>query len=394
MQQDSGGPVALGTDRIAKGTIKGKVALVANQTSLTGKFEPTMDRIASFEGRDAIVAVLSPEHGYYGAALDGERVPHIRQDESAPVAVYSLYGDTYKPTDDMLKGIDAIVYDLQDVGSRFYTYVTTMRLCLEAAAEKGLRFIVLDRPNPINGEQAEGPVLEEELRSFVGSTQVPIRYGLTPGELAKLINEEDGYKADVGVVEMGGWERNMWFEETGLGWVPPSPNMPTPETSLLYVGMCLFEGTNLSEGRGTAAPFHVIGAPWIEEGDLAGGLNGMGLPGVKFTPARFKPTASKYAGEVCRGVYINVVERGAFRPFDAAVHMLAKLATGYEDFRWTKAHSGRHYVDLLAGTSKVREGAQRGQVEEVLKGARTESEAFMELGKEYWIYGRDGGGHP
>lgn len=391
--RDSGRSVVLGADRLEKGMLKGKVALVANQTSLTGGLEPTMERIASLEGDDAVVAVLSPEHGYYGAAMDGERVPHV-QDEKAHTTIYSLYGDTCKPTGDMLKGVEAIVYDLQDVGSRFYTYVTTMRLCLEAAAEKDLRFVVLDRPNPINGVQTEGPVLEEELSSFVGSTQVPIRYGLTAGELARLINEEGGYKAEVEVVEMRGWERRMWFEETGLSWVPPSPNMPTPETSLLYVGMCLFEGTNLSEGRGTTAPFHFIGAPWIEEGDLARDLNRMGLPGVKFTPARFKPTASKHAGGICRGVYINVVERSTFRPFDAAAHMLAKLATSYEDFQWIKVNSGRYYVDLLAGTSKVRESAQKGEVDEMLKGARTESEAFLELGKEYWIYGRDMGGRP
>jgi len=392
--QSSGRPVVLGVDRLEKGMLKGKgIALVANQTSLTSELEPTVERITSLKGEKAGVAILSPEHGYYGAAMEGERVPNAK-DERANSIIYSLYGDTRKPTDDMLEGVKAIVYDLQDVGSRFYTYVTTMRLCIEAAAEKGLRFMVLDRPNPINGIQTEGPVLEEELSSFVGSIQVPIRYGLTSGELAKLINEEDGYKVELVVVEMRGWERQMWFDETGFSWVPPSPNMPTPETSLLYVGMCLFEGTNISEGRGTTAPFHLIGAPWIEEDNLTRDLNRIGLPGVKFSPMRFKPATSKYAGEICRGVYINVIERSAFRPFDVAVHMLAKLAASYEEFQWIKVNSGRYYVDLLAGTSNVRESAQKGDAVETLKRVRTESEAFLELGKEYWIYGKDMSGGP
>jgi len=389
MMASDGHPVTPGADRLGDGdSVKGKrIALVANQTSLTSDLEPTAERIAAQMGEEALVAVLSPEHGYYGVAMDGERVPHAK-DERFKATVYSLYGDVCKPTDEMLEGIETIVYDLQDVGSRFYTYVTTMKLCIEAAAEKGLRFVVLDRPNPINGIRTEGPVLEEELSSFVGSMGIPVRYGLTPGELARLVNGEGGFEVDVDVVEMGGWERRMWFEETGLNWVPPSPNMPTPETALLYVGMCLFEGTNLSEGRGTAMPFHCVGAPWIDEGKLAKELNQLGLSGVRFTPARFRPNASKYAGEVCRGVYVNVVEREAFRPFETASHLLANVVADYEDFQWKKVNSGRYFVDLLAGTAKVREGVQKGEVDEMVERTGTESGAFMELGKQYWLYGK------
>jgi len=386
----SGGrPVIPGADRLGDcDPIKGKkIALVANQTSLTRDLGPTVERIAALIGGGAVKAILTPEHGYYGVAVDGERVPHTR-DERLNATIYSLYGDVCKPTDEMLEGIETIVYDLQDVGSRFYTYVTTMKLCIEAAAEKGLGFAVLDRPDPINGVLTEGPVLEEELSSFVGNVGAPVRYGLTPGEMARLIDGEEGYGVDVDVVEMRGWERRMWFEETGLNWVPPSPNMPTPETALLYVGMCLFEGTNLSEGRGTGAPFHYVGAPWIEEVRLARELDQLGLPGVKFTPARFRPTASKYAGEVCRGVYVNVVEREAFRPFEAASHMLAKVIAECEGFQWRKVNSGRYYIDLLAGTADVRERVQKGEVEEMLGRTRTESEAFMELSKQYWLYGK------
>jgi len=383
----NGRNVIPGVDRLGDvDSVKGKrIALIANQTSLSSDLEPTVERIAALKGEKAVVAILSPEHGYYGAAMDGERVPHAK-DERLDTVVYSLYGDVCKPTDEMLEGIETIVYDLQDVGSRYYTYVTTMKLCIEAAAEKGLRFTVLDRPDPINGIRAEGPVLEGELSSFVGNIGAPIRYGLTPGELAKMVNGEEGYEVEVDVVEMRGWERPMWFEETGINWVPPSPNMPTPETALLYVGMCLFEGTNLSEGRGTTAPFHCVGAPWIEERELAKELNQLGLPGVRFTPARFRPTASKYAGEVCRGVYVNVVEREAFRPFETASHMLANVIAEYEGFQWRKVNSGRYYVDLLAGTAEVREGVQKGEVGEMLERARTESEAFMELSKQYWLY--------
>jgi len=389
MMASDGRPVIPGVDRLGDGdSVRGKrIALVANQTSLTSDLEPTAERIVGLMGEEALVAILSPEHGYYGAAMDGEKVPHA-EDGPFNATVYSLYGDTCKPTDEMLEGIETIVYDLQDVGSRFYTYVTTMKLCIEAAAEKGLRFTVLDRPNPINGIRTEGPMLEGELSSFVGSIGTPVRYGLTPGELARLLRGEGGFEVDVDVVEMGGWERRMWFEETGLNWVPPSPNMPTPETALLYVGMCLFEGTNLSEGRGTAMPFHCVGAPWIDEGELAKELNQLGLSGVRFTPARFRPTSSKYAGEVCRGVYVNVVERGAFRPFETASHLLAKVVADYEDFRWRKVNSGRYFVDLLAGTAKVREGVQNGEVGDMVERTRTESEAFMELGKQYWLYGK------
>lgn len=383
----NGRNVIPGVDRLGDvDSVKGKrIALIANQTSLSSDLEPTVERIAALKGEKAVVAILSPEHGYYGAAMDGERVPHAK-DERLDTVVYSLYGDVCKPTDEMLEGIETIVYDLQDVGSRFYTYVTTMKLCIEAAAEKGLGFTVLDRPNPINGIRTEGPVLEEELRSFVGSIGTPVRYGLTPGELARLVNGEEGYEVEVDVVEMRGWERRMWFEETGLNWVPPSPNMPTPETALLYVGMCLFEGTNLSEGRGTAAPFHYVGAPWIEEMELSRELNQLCLPGVRFTPARFRPTSSKYAGEVCRGIYVNVIEKEAFRPFEMASHVMAKVIASYEGFQWRKVNSGRYYIDLLAGTAKVREGMHRGEVGEMLGRARTESEAFMELSKEYWLY--------
>ncbi len=382
--------IILGLDRLheKKGMLGKKIALVANQASITSDLSPILDVISAIKGKGAIAAILSPEHGYFGCAMDGEKVPNM-EDEYTGTKMYSLYGETCKPTDEMLEGIDTVVYDLQDVGLRFYTYVTTMKFCIEAAAEKGLGFVVLDRPNPLNGLQTEGPMLEEEFESFVGSVQLPIRYGLTPGELARLIDSEYAYGADIGVVEMLGWERKMWFEETGISWMPPSPNMPTAETALVYAGTCLFEGTNLSEGRGTSAPFRYIGAPWLDENRCAKELNELCLPGLKFSPVRFKPIGSKYAGEICRGIYVHILEKESLKPFEMAVQILEYIYRNYEkDFRWRRLNSGRYYVDLLAGTAKLRESLEKGNVAEMLERARTESETFMELAKGYWIYGR------
>ncbi|MGQ9515218.1 MAG: exo-beta-N-acetylmuramidase NamZ family protein [Thermoproteota archaeon] len=383
--------VFLGLDRVAEKKIlmDKKIVLVANQASLSSDLCPILDRVMALRGRGAVLAILSPEHGYYGSAMDGEKNPHSK-DEYTGINVFSLYGETCKPTDEMLEGADAIVYDIQDVGLRFYTYITTMKFCIEAAAEKGLEFIVLDRPNPINGLQVEGPMLEEELKSFVGSLQIPIRYGLTPGELAKLINSEHAYGADLDVVEMIGWERRMWFKDTDLSWMPPSPNMPTAETALIYAGICLFEGTNLSEGRGTSAPFRYIGAPWIDEKRFAKELNELRLPGLKFTPVRFKPLDSKYAGELCRGVYLHLLDNEAFKPFETAVRMLEYITREYEEhFRWRKVNSGRHYIDLLVGTDELRKSLEKNSVSEMLEKTKTESETFRELAKGYWIYGNE-----
>jgi len=286
---------------------------------------------------------------------DGKEVPSS-VDARTGIVAHSLYGPVKKPTPEMLQGIDTLVFDIQDVGVRFYTFIHTMAYAMQAAAENDLPFVVLDRPNPITGEIVEGPVLEPEFSSFVGLYPIPIRYGLTIGELANYINQRQGIDADLRVIKMDGWRRDMWFEDTGLPWVMPSPGMPTVDTAVVYPGFCLFEGTNVSEGRGTTRPFETIGAPWIDGYKLALELNRVGLVGARFRAVHFIPTASKYAGEACGGIQVHVIDRQAFRPFAAAITALDIIHQLWpEQFQFrAPGASGKHFFDLLAGTDKVR----------------------------------------
>ena len=340
--------------------VKGRrVGLITNASGILPDL--TDARTALQAAGAHVVALFSPEHGLHAAAPDGTTVPSEREANGLPI--YSLYGATRRPTPEMLAGLDVLLFDIQDIGARFYTYTWTMSLALEAAAEVGLSFIVLDRPNPIGGEIVEGPVLEPAYASFLGRYPLPIRHGLTIGEIARWLDGTLNLEADLTVIPMKNWRREMFFDDTGLPWVPPSPAMPWPATALVYPGTCLIEGTNLSEGRGTALPFHLVGAPWIVGRRLAGVLNRLDLPGIHFRPVVFQPAAQKWAAQRCSGVQLHVTGRRAFRPVAVGLHLLATVQALYPDeFAWRRSseEGERPHIDLLTGTDKVRRALDGG----------------------------------
>jgi len=366
-----------------------KVGLITNPTGVTGDLVSTFDAFNGHPGVD-LKAVFGPEHGARGDIQDALSV-ESRVDAVTGLPVYSLYGDVRKPTPEMLEEVDTLVFDIQDVGARFYTYASTLTHALEAAAENGVSLAVLDRPNPVNGVDVEGNILEPGFASFVGLHPIPIRHGLTIGELARLANE--GIGAELQVVPMEGWERGMWFDETGLPWVQPSPNLPTPDTATVYPGTCLFEGVNVSEGRGTTYPFEYIGAPWIDGARWATALNGLGLGGVRFRACRFTPAFDKYHGEACGGVQVHVTDRDAYRPVETVLHMLSTaLGLWPDEFQWLPPRDdGRRHFDLLAGTDEIRADLSRGEaVEEIVDGWRDGLEAYEERSEEFLLYRTEG----
>jgi len=358
----------------------------------------------------SLVALYGPEHGVRGDAQAGEYVPFYF-DRKFGLPVFSLYGQSFKPEPGMLKNIDsymrsfdtdasgagkvpesamikdvnALVFDIQEVGTRVYTYVATMAYAMEAAAESGIDFIVLDRPNPINGTILEGPVLDyPEQSSFVGLYPVPQRYGMTMGELALLFNQKFlKKKANLTVVPMVGWRREMWFDETGLPWVVPSPNMPTLDTAVVYPGQVLLEGTNISEGRGTTRPFELCGAPWIDGYELARRLNALGLEGAIFREAWFTPTFSKFDGQLCGGVQVHVTDRNRYRSFAAALHLIRLVREMYpKEFQF---HAD--YFDKVTGTRRVREALERNvPVNEIVRSFEDGLTRFADLRRPYRLY--------
>jgi len=345
-------------DRAAELLGGARVGLLAHQASILPDLSYLPDRLLDHPAV-RLVALFGPEHGLAGAAQDQVGVGRSVY-RGAPVC--SLYGKTeadLQPTPESLAGIDTLVVDLQDVGARYYTFIYTMAYCLEACAAAGKRVIVCDRPNPLNGVAVEGPVLEPAFASFVGRFPLPVRHGKTIGELARQWNREQGWNAELLVLPCSGWDRRMWFDETGLPWAPPSPNMPTLDTATVYPGGCLVEGTNLSEGRGTTRPFEIAGAPWLDGRALAAELNALALPGVHFRPISFVPTFHKFAARTCEGVFVHVVDRDAFRPFDAYLHLIAAARRqSRRDFAWrTEPYefvSDRLAFDLLCGTDRIR----------------------------------------
>ena len=309
------------------GALRGKkVGLITNHTGRARDGATTIDLIHG--AKDVkLVALFSPEHGIRGI-LDSN-VP-AEKDEKTGLPIYSLYGQTRRPTDDVLTGIDTLVIDLQDVGVRFYTYMTTMAYVLEEAAKRKIGVVVLDRPNPVNGVAIEGPALDKEQVSFVGYfPAMPVRHGMTMGELAKLFNVENKIGADLTVIAMKNWTRDDWFDATALPWVNPSPNMRSLLQATLYPGIGAIEGTNISVGRGTDTPFEQLGAPWIDGVKLADTLNARNLPGIRFYAVRFTPTSSKYANEECQGVFMVVTDRLALRPVRVGAEIAAALSRLY-----------------------------------------------------------------
>jgi uncharacterized protein YbbC (DUF1343 family) len=343
-----------------------RVGLVCNPTSVDARLRHAADLFAAAPGV-TLGALFGPEHGVRGDAQYMRSVDSDR-DPRTGVPAWSLYGDTaasLRPTAAQLAGLDVLVFDVQDVGARYYTYQATMMLCMEAAAAAGVAFAVLDRPNPIGGVAVEGPGLRAGFESFCGLHDLAVRHGMTVGELARLFRAERRLELELLIIPCEGWRRGMAFRETGLPWIIPSPNMPTPETALVYPGMCLLEGTNLSEGRGTTLPFELFGAPWLEGHRLAEALSADRLPGVRFRPASFVPTWDKHAGVRCHGVQVHVIDPEAFRPFRTGLAcVLRAREQDPSRFRWrTEPYEfveGVLAFDLLCGSSRERAAIEAG----------------------------------
>jgi uncharacterized protein YbbC (DUF1343 family) len=370
------------------------VGLICNPTSVDAQLRHAADLIHAAP-RVRLAALFGPEHGVRGDAQYMAPVGDER-DRRTDVPVFSLYGATAEslaPTPDQLRGLDALVFDIQDVGARFYTYQATMMLCMEAAAKQGLRFIVLDRPNPIGGAAVEGPRLVPRFESFCGMHDLAPRHGLTVGELAELFRAERGLAGlALEVIECEGWRRRQYFRDTSLPWVFPSPNMPTPETALVYPGMCLLEGTNLSEGRGTTRPFEVFGAPWLDADALVESLEAERLPGVRFRPVSFVPTFDKHRGLRCHGAELFVVDREAFRPFETGIAcVIAARSSSPEAFGWrTEPYEFVERVpafDLLCGSAREREAIEGGASTAMLRRAWVpEERSFARRRQRYVRY--------
>lgn len=362
-----------------------RLGLITNATGVTRGLENAVDLMAAATDFK-LVALFGPEHGVRGDAQAGAAVAD-QLDARTGLPVYSLYGATRKPTPAMLAGLDALVFDIQDIGARFYTYPWTLALVMEAAREAGIGVIVADRPNPIGGTEVEGPVLDPALASFVGAYPIPIRHGMTMGELALMMNTEYGIGCDLTVVTCAKWRRGKDFSQTGLPWVPPSPNMPTLDTAFLYPGTCLIEGTNLSEGRGTTKPFELIGAPFIDGATLADQLNQRNLAGVRFRPAHFTPTFSKFEGQRCAGIQVHITDRSRLAPVETGIAILREVARLHgQDFSFLPGNPP--FFDRLAGVSWLRGAIGAGDSLENLKVRwQQQLDAFKRKRLDYLLYG-------
>jgi uncharacterized protein YbbC (DUF1343 family) len=373
------------------GLVRGlRVGLVANPSTITRAL--VHGSVALRERRGVrLVALFGPEHGIAADAQDMVEVGHARDRETG-LPVHSLYGDTRVPTRAMLEGVDAMVYDVQDVGSRYYTFVYTMLHVMEACARGGKRVVVLDRPNPLGGDVVDGNLLDPEYRSFVGMHPLAVRHGLTTGELALMFREELALDVDLHVVPMKGWRRPMHYEDTGLPWVLPSPNIPTVDTAFVYPGGCLVEGTNLSEGRGTTRPFELVGAPWLDGYALARALEKERIPGVGFRATAFTPTFQKHAGLLCHGVQLHVTDRARFPAF--LTYLLLIHHARRQDpvrFAWRDPPYEYEYVklpiDILCGTNAIRKAIENGlSPKRLAVGWREDAAAFRHRRKKFLLY--------
>ena len=335
-----------------------RLGLLCNSASVDGDLRHCRDLIARrFPGK--LAALFSPQHGFFAQKQDNMIESDDTLDPSLNIPVFSLYSSTRRPTEKMFAGIDALIVDLQDAGTRVYTFIYTMSYCMEAAKKFGKKVLVLDRPNPVNGLAVEGNCLSPDCTSFVGRYPIPMRHGLTIGELALFFNSHYGIGCDLEVIPMQHWRRDMYFQDTGLWWVPPSPNLPTPASAAAYPGQVLLEGTNLSEGRGTTQPFELFGAPFIDARKMLRTLDGSGLPGLHLRETTFEPTASKWAGQTCHGFQLHVTDPHRYRPYDTALKLLQTVIAIYGDaFQWKPPPYEYEYhklpIDLLIGDKTIR----------------------------------------
>lgn len=389
--------VVVGLERIlddALHLVRGRrVGLVVNPTSVTPDLIHAIDLFHEHPDVE-LTSIFGPEHGARGEAQDMIGVDE-EIDSRTRLPMFSLYGSTKEslaPTKEMMEDVDVFVVDIQDIGSRYYTYIYTMSYCMEAAAKHGRQVIVLDRPNPLSGDIVEGNVLRQPNRSFVGRYPIPVRHGMTAGELARLFNDEFKIGCDLRVVEMRGWNREMWFDDTELPWVIPSPNMPTLETATVYPGMCLIEGTNASEGRGTTRPFEIIGAPWIDPYALVESLRSEDLPGVNFRPHFFQPTFQKHARKRCAGIQLHVYDRDAYCSYRTGIAIIKNLRALFpSDFDWRQEpyefENDRLAIDLLLGNDNIRKLIEADESVSAIEATWDEElEAFLSERKSYLLY--------
>jgi len=382
-----GSDVLLGSRRL-RGA---RVGVVCNHASIGLGFRHIVDRLQETPGVH-LGAIFGPQHGFRSDVQDNMiETPH-GADQARRVPVYSLYSDTREPTAQMLQDLDVLVIDLQDIGARIYTYIYTMANCLRAGARHGVPVIVCDRPNPIGGTQIEGGALAPGFESFVGQFPIPMRHGMTIGELARLFNDHFGIGATLEIAPMERWNRRLYADATGLPWVIPSPNMPTLDSAIVYPGTVLFEGLLLSEGRGTTRPFELVGAPWIDADRFAASMNTLELPGVYFRPAVFVPTFQKHAGETCGGCQIHVLDRDEFRPVltgVALIHMFRRFDPAR--FAWRQPpYEYEHHkppIDILAGSDALRRQIEVGvPLRAIVESWREDEETFAHLREPYLLY--------
>ena len=383
----------LGSERLLASNAldRRRVGVVCNPASVDHQLRHVADRLAAHPTA-RLTAIFGPQHGFRSDVQDNMIETRHAHDEVRRVPVYSLYSEVREPTAEMLREVDALIVDLQDVGVRIYTYIYTLANCLKAARRDGVKVIVCDRPNPIGGVQVEGMVLVPGFESFVGMYPIPMRHGMTIGEIARLFNEHFGIGADLEVVAMQGWTRDMYWDRTGLTWIISSPNIPTFDTTTVYPGGVLFEGTNVSEGRGTTRPFELVGAPWVVAERFADAMNRRGLPGVFFRPALFEPTFHKHAKQGCAGCQVHVRDRWTFRAVETGVALIeAFRAASPEQFGWKQPPYEYEFdkmpIDCLAGSSTLREQIDSGvPAEEIARSWTTGVTSFFETRQKFLLY--------
>lgn len=387
--------VHTGLDLAGQGALNGikgsRIGLLANQASCDGRLNHARDVLSGLFAQD-LCALFGPQHGYGGEDQDNMiETPHAR-DKRFGIPVFSLYSETREPLPSMLELIDILVIDLQDVGTRVYTFASTMLGCLKACARQDKRVIILDRPNPLGGTMVEGNVLEQDMFSFVGPFALPMRHGLTMGEMARMFNTEMDIGCELDVISMKGWKRDMSWNDTGLRWLMPSTNMPTADTAAVYPGQVIWEGTNLSEGRGTCRPFEIFGAPWLDAAGIKKFLENCKGGGYFLQEFKFKPTFHKWKGEICNGFMIHILDRTEYRPYFTAITLLKAIIDMHSDkFQWRRPPYEYEYerepIDLIIGSTSLRKDIESGpSIQSIEDRISAEAEAFVSRRRPYLLY--------
>ena len=387
--------IQIGIERLIQksppGLEQARIGLLCNPASVDSRLNHTRLLIDQAFPQQ-LKALYSPQHGFFAEKQDNMIESDDLLDSVLGIPIYSLYGKLRKPDARMYEPIDVLLVDLQDVGTRVYTFIYTLSYCLEAARDYDVRVIILDRPNPINGNQVEGNCLAADCASFVGRFPIPMRHGLTIGELANLFNEYFAIGCELEVIPMNGWKRDMLFNDTGLPWVAPSPNLPTPDSTLVYPGQVILEGTNLSEGRGTTQPFELFGAPYIDGAKIKSSLEKKHLPGVAFRPVVFEPTSNKWQARPCNGFQIHVTDATRFKPYATSLHLIREIMSNHpEDFEWKSPpyeyEFERMPIDLILGDRSIRERLEKlDPIEEIEAGWQEGLNRFKAISREFHLY--------